>query len=77
MFTRWPELRGDVNDVIYDADGAHLNLIFKVFVGILHFYKVQDFGNFELTHMFHLTTPLTWGTLTQRLTSSSCTYIRL
>ena len=22
MFTRWPENRGDVNDVIYDADGA-------------------------------------------------------
>ena len=22
MFTRWPEHRGDVNDVIYDADGA-------------------------------------------------------
>ena len=21
MFTRWPENRGDVNDVIYDADG--------------------------------------------------------
>ena len=21
-FTRWPENRGDVNDVIYDADGA-------------------------------------------------------
>ena len=22
MFTRWPENRGEVNDVIYDADGA-------------------------------------------------------
>ena len=22
MFTRWPENRGDVNNVIYDADGA-------------------------------------------------------
>ena len=22
MFTRWPENRGDVNDVIYNADGA-------------------------------------------------------
>ena len=22
MFTRWPEHRGDVNDVIYDANGA-------------------------------------------------------